>query len=304
MRYYFWMHKRRSLFFFCMLAVLIALLARVDRLFFKRNNSFSIRFLYTCLPNDPRWDLPTLTENQRAELSQILSQKFYYLAKGAHCYAFISEDKNYVIKFHRYPSHMRIFPWLNHPFSYQFSERRKKIKAHNIEKLQVNLRSYMNSYHNLQDETGLILLHINRSQNIKHRVRLVDKTRAEYQIPLDDVTFILQKRADLIYPTLDRLTREKKHEEAKQVVSHIIELILSCCQKGYVDEDPVLKKNYGLLPDRAIHIDVGDLIRKNGIEMRENYIPHVKEITESLRIRLENDYPELIEHYYQTIEQL
>jgi hypothetical protein len=282
-----------------MLAILSTALVGVDREFFKRNSSFSVRFLYSCLPNKAEWDLPKPSSEQEALLDKILAQKFHYLAKGAHCYAFVSEDQNYVVKFHRYPSHMRIFPWLTHPFSYQFNERRKKIKEHNFQKLATNLTSYKDSYLDLQEETGVILVHINRTENLRKKITLVDKTQAEYRISLDDVTFILQYKADLIYPTLDRLIRERKLQEAKQVVSNIIRLITSCCQKGYVDEDPVLRKNYGLLADRAIHIDVGDLVKNEKIVLKENYIPHVKEMTESLRKRLENNYPELLSHYQQ-----
>jgi hypothetical protein len=287
-----------------LLLLFIVTLARVDRIFFKRGSSFSVRFLYSNLENRPEWQLPPPTDGQLTVLDQVLKQKFHYLAKGAHCYAFISEDQNYVVKFHRYASHMRKLSWVNHPFSYRFSERRKKIKEYNLQKLSYNLKSYIDSFQNLQEETGLIFLHINHTENLRRHITLVDKTKAEYQVPLDDVTFILQHKANLIYPTLDTLVGSGKIEEAKQVVTSIVQLITSCCQKGFVDEDPVLRKNYGLLAKKAIHIDIGDLIRKEGIEKRENYIPHVKEMTESLRKRLETTYPALLEHYNQEIANL
>ncbi len=293
-----------KILFLSMFILLAACLVRVDRIFFKRNSSFSIRFLYSSLPNNVEWDLPPPTPEQNKLLDEILNQKFHYLAKGCHCYAFVSEDQNYVIKFHRYASHMRIFPWLTHPLSYQFNERRKKIMEHNFERLHINFTSYTDSYRDLREETGVILLHINRTDNLRKKVTLVDKTKAQYQVSLDDVTFLLQRRADLIYPTLDRLVSEKKLVEAKGVVSNIIQLITSCCQKGYVDEDPILERNYGLLEDRAIHIDVGDLVKKEAIAFKENYIPYVKQRTESLRKRLEKTYPELLEHYDLEIESL
>ena len=282
------------------LVLFIGGLTYVDRTFFKRNSSFNVRFLYSNLPNVPEWDMPPPTPEAEAILDEALQQKFHYLARGAHCYAFVSEDQKYVIKFHRFSSHMRILPWVTHPLSYQFSKKRQKIKEYNIQKLSYNLGNYKNSFQDLKEETGLILVHMNKTNYLHRKVTLVDKTKAQYQLPLDQVTFILQHKADLIYPTLDALAQEKKWEEAKRVVSNIVHLIASTTQKGYVDEDPVLRKNYGLLPDRAIHIDVGDMIKKEDI----NYICHVKEMTESLRKRLENNYPELLEHYYQEINSL
>lgn len=293
----------RSLFF-CMLVVFICALVHIDRIFFKRNHSFNLRFIYSCIPNRPEWNLPPPTLAETKQLDEILNQKFHYLAKGAHCFAFVSEDQKYVIKFHRFASHLRIFPWLNHPLSYRFSKRRQAILNHNVQKLSDNMKSYVNSAQVLKEETGMIMVHINHTHFLQRKITIVDATKAEYQVPLDQVTFILQHKANLIYPTLDKLLAERKLEEAKQVVTHIIQLITQCCKKGYIDKDPVLRKNYGLLADRAIHIDVGDLVKDEKVQLKENYIPHVKEMTESLRVRLEKWYPELLSHYYQEIEKL
>jgi hypothetical protein len=233
-----------------------------------------------------------------------VQQKFHYLAKGCHTYAFLSEDGQYVLKFHRYASHMRQFPWLNHPLSYQLCSRRKKIREHNLQKLHENMQSYKESYQNLKEETGLIFLHINRTTHLRRTVTIVDATQAEYSIPLDAVTFQLQHRAHLIFETLDTLLLEENIGEAKQVISNIIRLIVSCSQKGYVNEDPVLRKNYGLLKDRAIHIDVGDLVKNDAATSRENYIRIVQEVTRRLRERLELKSPELLRHYQQEIDSL
>ena len=295
---------RSNLFFFLMLILFLASTVKIDRIFFKRNSSFSIHFLFSSLPNRSEWDLPPPSHDELQKLDSALTQKFHYLGKGAHCYAFVSEDEQYVIKFHRFASHMRIFPWLNHPFSYRFNAERKKIKEYNLQKLSYNLQNYKNSYSDLKEETGLIFLHINKTDTLDRTVTLIDKTQAEYQIPLDKVTFILQHKANLIYPTLDQLVAEKKIPEAKKVVTSIIHLIAQCCQKGYVDDDPVLRKNYGLLSDRAIHIDVGDLIKNETVKEQSQTLAHVKEMTESLRIRLENQYPDLLEHYNEEIKKM
>ncbi len=285
-----------------MLLCLVGILVRIDRIYFKRNHSFSIRFIYPSISPNPNWDLPELSQTEEKILEEISHQKFYYLAKGCHIYAFVSEDGKYVIKFHRFASHMRKFSWINHPFSYLFNERRKKIKEHNIAKLHENMTSYKNSYLDLKDECGLLYLHINPRRHLHQTITLVDATHAQYQVSLSKTSFILQQRANLIYPTLEKLLKEKKIEEAKKVVSDVIQLILTCCKKGYVDEDPILHKNYGLLADRAIHIDIGDLVKRESISLKENYIPHLKEMTQNMRKRLKNEFPELLDHYDHQIQ--
>lgn len=286
-----------------MLALFIGLLSYTDRVFFKHNGGFCIAFLYSSIKENPEWEIPPPTLQEKAFLDEILNQKFHYLAKGCHCYAFVSEDQSYVIKFHRYPSHMRRFSWAYHPFSYLFNERRKKIKEHNLERLLINLKSYKDSYSELKEETGLLFLHVNRSDNLHRSVTLIDKTQTQYPVSLDDLTFIVQRKAELIFPKLDTLIRENNLDDAKKLISNVIRLIVSCSQKGYIDKDPILRRNYGCFEDRVIHVDVGDLVQSDEIKSKDNYIPYIQSVTESLRQRLEN-YPDLLTHLDREISQL
>ncbi len=349
--------KYPSIFFFACLVLFVAMLSRVDRLFFKGNESFCVRFIYSCLPVQPGSEQHSVLED--GELRAICRQRFHYLAKGLHTFAFVSEDGQYVIKFHRFPSHMRLFPWLNRPLAYHFKQERVKKKQYNLDKYAYMMQSYEQCFRDLKEEAGLILIHTQRSSDLQQTITIVDKLGAEYKVRLDDVTFILQHRAELIYPTLDRLVQAQRIAEAKQVVSHVVQLIASCCAKGYVDNDPVLRKNYGLLLvpnhksfcqdlrpgfsagqsaeragifeqavkrereaqrnkdgskiaenfdgwvlDRAIHIDVGDMVQQAGVAEKAALIAHVKEMTESLRKRLVSEYPMLVEHYTSEISSL
>ncbi len=288
----------------CVLIIFALLLIRADRVFFKNNNSFSVRFLFSSLSPEPSLDLPRPTEQEIETLDEALKQKFRYLGKGAHCYAFVSEDNQYVIKFHRFASHMRILPWLNHPFAYSFKEHRKKIKAHNEEKLLYNLSNYKNSYADLKEETGALFLHLNKTNTLHRTATLIDTMGFEYKVNLDHVTFILQHKAELIYPTLARYMSDKKIEEAKQVISSILELMKLSCQKGYADNDPMLHKNHGLLGNKAIHIDMGDLVKQDELKSSKVYIPYIQKITSSLQDYLESHYPELLPYYHETMRSL
>lgn len=294
---------RSKVLFFFTFALFIGILSYANRIFFKQNGGFCIAYLYSSIKKNPAWEIPPLSTQEQVGINEILNQKFYYLAKGCHCDAFVSEDQKYVIKFHRYASHLRRFSWVYHPISYLFSQRRKKIKEHNLERLLVNLQSYKESYLKLKEETGLLLLHINRSDNLLQSVTLVDKARAQYRVSLDDVTFLLQHKAELIFPKLDTLIQANKVSEAKKLISSVIQLIVSCSQKGYIDKDPILRRNYGLFEDHAIHIDVGDLVKCEEMKHKQRYIPHVKSVTEPLRKRLENS-PDLLAHFDREIQNL
>jgi len=43
-----------------------------------------------------------LSDQEHQELAQILNQKFSYIGKGAQCYAFVSDDQLYVLKFFKF----------------------------------------------------------------------------------------------------------------------------------------------------------------------------------------------------------
>lgn len=271
------------------------LLFWLDKAAFKQNDRFNVRHIFPNAQDCEIWAPP-----MNAEIKAILKQKFTYLARGMHAFAFLSEDGRYVLKFHRYPSHMRIFSWLNHPFS-KSSEKRRKVRAHDLEKWQYHLRSYQNSFSNLKEETGI--LYAGARIPGTETVTLVDKEGGVYQVFLGQTTFILQHRADLIYPSLDH----ENEEMQQKIISAIIELMVTCCKKGFVDEDPILRKNYGLLRRgdqiRAIHIDVGDMVHVESAKSPEVYIPYVKEMTASLRKRIERDYPHLLPYYAQAMKE-
>ncbi|MBS0653650.1 MAG: hypothetical protein JSR39_09045 [Verrucomicrobia bacterium] len=295
---------RSSIPFWTALLLFSLALVQIDRTSFKQNDLFNIRHILPNISANPKWEVARPTQEELANIDKILEQSFRYLAKGSHSFAFLSEDGRYVLKFHRYPSHLRVLPWLNRPFAYQFSQKRIKIKEYNLKKLDYNLSSYKNSFEDLKEETGLIYVHTNPSTSLNRCATIIDRTGNTYRIPLDNVTFVLQHRADLLYTTLDQLKKRHDVEGSKKVVSAMVQLFVSCCQKGYVDEDPILRKNYGIIGDRAIHIDIGDMVYREDVKKRENYIPHVKEMTESLRKRLVRDYPYLLDHYQEEIDSL
>jgi hypothetical protein len=298
------MIKRVSSKLLFYLSTAIVLLIPIDRYFFKHNASFSIRFIYTCIPNQSEWDLSAPTNEQIQELEPILSQDFMYFAKGTHCYAFLSQDQKYIIKFHRYPSHMRRFPYLSHPLSYLFDKNRIEIKEYNLKRYRYFMDNYKNSFEDLKEETGTILVHINRTDHLNKTITLIDKTGNRYRVSLDDVTFILQHKATLVYPTLNAYLQHNDISKGKETISQIFNLIAQSCEKGYVNKDPVLKRNYGLLNDRAIYIDIGDLVKNQEMNQSENISSHLIQATQDLRAWAEQGHPELLAHYDQELDRL
>lgn len=88
----------------------IACLGLLDHKFLIGNKKFSICHIYSDLPYKKSWEV-------KAPLSEeIVQQPFFYLGRGHQTYAFVSQDNRYVMKFYRFPSHLRPFGWMNHLF--------------------------------------------------------------------------------------------------------------------------------------------------------------------------------------------
>lgn len=254
-------------------------LSFVDRFFFTHNCHFSIHSLYSSLPYDPKWDTVD---------SSVPQQTFRYLGKGNRCTAFVSEDNRFVLKFHRIPATARPFSWLIRPFHLFQTIPHTHLYA--------NWQSYRDALLLLQEETALYHLHLNRSKNKYPTVTLIDSLHSLYKVPLDQTAFLLQPLAKPIYPTLDSLIETQNWEGAKTIISYIVDLLQRTCAKGFIQADSFLNKNYGLLEDRAIFIDVGDLRKFPGIEKKENALAYIKKTTNELRSHIAQ-YPELLKHY-------
>lgn len=257
--------------------VYVALLARLDRLFFKSNACFCLHFIQrshnaattACLP---------------PQIDTLLSQPFTYLARGLHCYAFLSQDGHIVLKFHRIPSPARKGAW--------FSRDEKKMK-----RFAYFMDNYSACAADLQKETGCLWLHTRSSPALRKKVVLIDKTGNPYTVDLNETTFILQSAAERVYTVLQNC----ELDQAKAVITQIVELLRASYLKGYVHTDPVIEKNFGLLANRAIFIDFGDVIRRETDQSLDRYL---KEATFDLHCWLKSHRASLLEHFDAEIKRL
>jgi len=273
------------------------ILKEFDRRFSLSNARFTLQNIDPAPYNADDWNLPSPAAEQMTHLETILFQPFHYLGKGAHCFAFVSQDDNYVLKFHAYPFHMRRYTWLTHPC-------KKTRTEYNTKRFSYNMNNYKTGYQVLQEETGCLWLQINPNNRLTQKVTLIDKTKNRYTLPLKGYTFILQKRAQLIYPTLEQYLSCGALDKAKEAITHILELFFKTCKKGYINRDALLTHNIGLLPDCAIHIDMGDLSLSPGIENRAQTLSYLKETTAPLRDWLSTQNPQLLKHYEEELNRL
>lgn len=270
----------------------------LDRFFLKKNHSFCLHYIQTPMVPNPSWEINT------AFPKEVLSQPFFYIGKGSQTFVFESQDKQWVLKFYKFPSHMRLISWLKHPFAYTTDPRRISIKDHNIKRFLMSYSSYYFAHTLIPEETAVTYVHLNPTNHLRQAVTLYDRLGAKYRVSLDATGYLLQRKAQKIFPVLDQAMSQGDLTFGKHVVDELIRTIVARCQAGLTDLDAMLHNNYGWLDGRAIHIDVGRLIPDASVKEPAAYQKEVIRITQLLSDYLGANYPELYNYYKSKINSL
>ena len=198
------------------------------------------------------------------QANAILAQPFFFLDRGRQCYAFLSSDGHYVLKFFqqdRFRVAKDYVAFLPDSFlGKKLRKRKVKLRDNKREKA---LLSFELAKKYAAAETGVTFLHLKATKNQHQSVICLDKRGKLISIPLDNVQFALQRRAKLLKPTLISLMHENKVEEAKARLEQIFDLLVTCAKEGICDSDGALVRNdnLGFLEDKAIYIDIGKLFK-------------------------------------------
>ena len=239
----------------------------------KQTGSFTVARISSNLTFHPEWEVEGADDNQ---VKEILSQPYHFLGKGAQSFVFASEDGKWVIKFFRH-HHLK-----------------------KNSKLAKDFGSYKLAYEKLQSETGLLYLHLNKTNSLKQTLDLVDKIGIHHPINLDQYEFLVQKRATLVYPALEEWINEGKLEEAKQALTALVHLLAARSNKGIYDKDPDLNTNFGFIGTTPIQFDIGRFkLREISADRNE-----LVRITDNLHQWLMQREPRLDEHLKEELKKV
>jgi hypothetical protein len=234
----------------------------------------------------------------------VSQQTLYWLGRGMQAVVFETQDQKYVVKFFqlsrlREPGSRGFFRDL---FSKETSDKREA-RLHHREEI---FSSSKMCFEELQDETGIVYVHLNRTQDKIRGIKLVDKYGQSHRIRGDDTSFLVQKKAVYVIPTLVALMEQNKIDAARARIDQIFSLLLSLANKGFVDGDDALirNNNIGFTEDRAIYIDTGHLFRAQNLNVAERMQYEFKVRLDPLERWLNIAYPELGAYYRQRKAQL
>ncbi len=248
--------------------------------------AFALSEIISHRPHHAEWETRPLSEKEEIIIQEASSQKYRYLSAGAQVYVFLSEDGKYVLKFFKQETYLlpKYMDYLPSFFPYK----KKKIESKK-RRLERDFESYKLSFDKIQEETGVLLVHLNKTDHWG-QVLVVDQEGVEHSVSLDETNFILQEKAEIVSQRMERRMKQGDLEGAKRDISALLGVIATRTSKGVVDRYPNLLKNFGFIGDKAIELDVG---RFSCGSKQEGLARLHLEFGAWLQTR----YPELVEHW-------
>ncbi len=215
------------------------------QLYLNKSFNFSPARITSDFSYNPHWAIEE--PQDLSPLKSILSQKYKFLAVGSQSYAFVSHDGKYVIKFfmmkHRTPRISDL--WHPEKIEYRKQNILSIFKAHKL------------AYDELRQDTGLIYLHLNKSQDLQTHLKAIDRLGRTHLIDLDKTEFVVQEKAELIFTHFKKLLEQGDKREIERCIQSTLQLVQRRMDRGISDHDKAVKHNYGFVGDRPVHLDIG-----------------------------------------------
>lgn len=266
--------------------------------------SFALSKISSSFEASKEWETAPLEEEQERELERALSQPYHFLSKGAQAFVFQSEDERYVIKFfklhHLQPSiWLRILRWPWQMESYRLEKMMEKRKE-----LFKTFMSYKIAYNELQEKTGMLFLHLNKSNHLKRSLSFSDPLGIVHKVDLDQMEFFVQRCAAPFFPEVERYIALGEREKVKQILSELVALLVMRNQKGIFDKDPDIRTNFAILNHKTVQIDVGRFSRDEMRKESSVYSEEIRRVTDGLTRWLEARDPLLSMHLQKELSKL
>ncbi len=262
-----------------------------------QTKGFRLQEILSDIPNDSEWEVEPLSSNDHKEVLQKLNQTFRYLGSGDQSHAFLGEDQKTVLKFFRHNdlSLLKIlskFPgsidtWLWHLI--------KKYDPRMV------FESCKLAYQEIQDQTGISCLHLNKTEGQFRSVVLVDNGGIAYTIDLDKTEFMVQDYCELATSRIDARMKKGDIQGAQAAVVSLFQAIEEWSRKGVHIDNPALKRNIGFCGDKVIMLDVGSLKKDEVLMTQDQIKKEVKHVTRSLGRWIYKKHPTLFPSFEQEL---
>jgi hypothetical protein len=269
----------------------------------KQTHGFRSYLILSNLPNEERWEVPPLSMEEQKNIDNLLDQSFTFLGSGGWCFAFLGQDQKTVLKFYKH-SHL-LLPSILKKFSFKKLLLQSDPWPQNAPYFQeFNFKSCTLLYTQAKERSGILYVHLNKTDGKHKPVTLIDNIGISHIIDLDKTEFVVQKRADLLFHHLQNLSKQKKLDEAKQCIDDFLSCLLTLCKKGIRDYDHSLRNNFGFTDEGAIALDLSSFGPDETIKNPGNYKKEILNKIQRLSRFLRKYHPDLYVHSEQRLSEI
>lgn len=253
---------------FFLLTILLAvfLFARLDRIFYKSNDSFCIKQIFPKWSTEPQPDL-----NYTKAINEILNQPFTYMTKGKQSYVFLSTDRKWVLKFPR------------------LSRRHMKLSFKSFGNLSFldKIQKDQKIFDLTKEEARIVYTHNHPTTNLG-LIQLKDRLGNFHNLPLNGIPFYIQEFGDRFF------SASWENTDPRKLIEKTVQLFVKLYEKGVIDKDPIFDVNFGITEGCPFIIDVGQCEVCENLPPKEQYL---SEMTNSLGSMLQNKSSDLYQFY-------
>lgn len=274
---------------------LCLLLVGLERLYYRQNGGFRIANVLSPVP-------PVYTcDEDLSKIDHLLDQPFRFLGSGGTSYVFLGEDQTTVLKLFKH-QHLITKNFLFHLHfpgvldTLRIDKIAKREKQHLHKRQAFFFNSCKLAYQHLKEETGLIFLCLAPNAHFTREIKLIDAWGIPHYLDLSQTEFALQKKADMLFPTLEQLLSSGRKEEVKDAIDSLLSLMHTRCNKGIGDRDPNLLINFGFVSGKAVEIDLGSYYLKSTPNSPFQTAQEIFLSTYALQKWLEKHSPDLLNY--------
>lgn len=275
------LQKMNKLLSFTFVGISLVAIALSERCYHFLTDGFSVHRITHFVPSPSPFNEIILCDREaRKEIDQALLQDFHYLDSGSQCFVFLSSDGQYVLKFfkhHRWRLSFFEQVWLSLPLCKELKEK-KLNKKHNSHV--DTYKSYCTSFEKFRKKTGLLLINLSTKGKEFPVVTIQDRLYRRHKIPLNNYTFLLQRRVTPMTQYVAECGRDI--EKIRRLIIEYINLVEERARLGYLNKDPSFARNFGVFNDSLVEIDIGGCFQDPKKDIHYFYSQELSLIEEKL----------------------
>lgn len=288
----------------CAVVILIFVLGYGGkRLYYYLTDGFTLGTITHELPYNPDWKTHPLSVEEKNLVDEALNQPYTYYSQGHQAYVFLSKDHRYVLKFMKF-QRIRVHPWIVMLWlPPPLSEWRRERMEYREKEFNNVFRSWKIAFDDLKEETGLVLVHLNRTQDLNKTLEIADKLGLKHKLNMDEMVFLIQRKASMLNSTLENEIKTGNEIRAKAILQQLIDFYADEYRRGLAEKDLNLIRNTGILEGNIIHIDLGRFVKDEKLKDPKTAKQEVWKKTTRFRQWLQK-YPSYLEDFENRIKKL